>query len=891
MAGASNLLDNKISGFGLSTATADTKDRSAVAKTAVPLGDEEESARKLEKLPDMPMQIDSRDAARANDSDNQDEDNDVRSDDEEVDAIRQAAQKRAEEVQAQTGQDSTMADGPSAAEEIEEEEEVDPLDAFMSGLEQPETASTKRKGKGRQVFDNEDDDGANLNAIGDDGEAAIAAAVAKTKRKEIPKVDYDKIELEPFRKDFYTEPVELSEMTSEDVEAVRADLDNIKCRGVNVPKPILKWSQGGFGAQILEIIREQKFEKPTSIQSQALPAIMSGRDVIGIAKTGSGKTTAFILPMFRHIKDQRPLGNLEGPIGLIVAPTRELATQIHRDCRPYLRALNLRAVCCYGGAPIKDQIAELKRGAEIIVCTPGRMIDLLTANAGRVVNLTRVTYVVLDEADRMFDMGFEPQITRMLSRIRPQRQTVLFSATFPKNMEALARKTLTKPVEIIVGGRSVVAAEIEQKIMILDNDEKFRRVLYLLGQLTKNDDDARCLIFVERQETADNLLKELAKRQYPAVSIHGGRDQIDRDQAIDDFKNGIFPVMIATSVAARGLDVKQLKLVINYDCPNHIEDYVHRSGRTGRAGNTGTAATLLTPEQDRFAGFLVRALQDSKQEVPRQLLELAKAYEEKVKSGAAKKISSGFGGRGVERLDAERDAEKAAQRKQYKTEDDGDDDEEEAPKKSKANAEVEKMMAKAVGTVNEREGRRGSQGAQGTQLPTDLDNHLKNAMQVKKSEPPAPKNHGGRSGRKSTDDVMARVAAAAAGVNSRLGSKNKPSPGIPPDYRAIDAGEFSAFLIINDFPQAARWRVTNRSNVVKILDQTGVSITTKGTFYQKGVEPKEGDLPKLYVVVEGDTQGVVETAMGQLTTLLREGTIEAIEKESGVAAQPGRYTV
>ena len=195
-----------------------------------------------------------------------------------------------------------------------------------------------------------------------------------------------------------------------------------------MPKPVQKWSQCGLNIQSLEVIKKLGYERPTAIQMQALPAIMSGRDVIGVAKTGSGKTMAFMLPMFRHIRDQRPLEGSDGPIGLIMTPTRELATQIHKEAKPFLKAMNLRAVCAYGGAPIKDQIADLKRGAEIIVCTPGRMIDLLAANSGRVTNLRRVTYVVLDEADRMFDMGFEPQVMKIFANIRPNRQTIMFSA-------------------------------------------------------------------------------------------------------------------------------------------------------------------------------------------------------------------------------------------------------------------------------------------------------------------------------------------------------------------------------------------------------------------------------------------------------------------------------
>jgi len=204
---------------------------------------------------------------------------------------------------------------------------------------------------------------------------------------------------------------------------------------------------------------------------------MSGRDIIGIAKTGSGKTLAFLLPMFRHILDQPPLEETDGPIGIIMSPTRELCLQIGKECKKFCRALNLRVVCVYGGMGISEQIAELKRGAEIVVCTPGRMIDMLIANNGRVTNLRRVTYIVLDEADRMFDMGFEPQVMRIFENTRPDRQTVIFSATFPRQMEALARRILNKPIEITVGGRSIVCADVEQHVIVIEDDQKFLKVI------------------------------------------------------------------------------------------------------------------------------------------------------------------------------------------------------------------------------------------------------------------------------------------------------------------------------------------------------------------------------------------------------------------------------
>ena len=206
-------------------------------------------------------------------------------------------------------------------------------------------------------------------------------------------------------------------------------------------------------------------------QAQTVPAIMLGRDIIGVARTGSGKTLAFLLPMIRHVRDQPQPAEGEGPIALIMAPARELAVQIYREARKLAKPMGLRVACVYGGSSVREQIAQLKAGASICVCTPGRMIDVLCMNSGRLVGLSRVTYVVLDEADRMFDMGFEPQITRILNNTRPDRQTVLFSATFPRHVESLARKVLTSPIEIVVGGRSVASSSIQQYVEIMDPEE------------------------------------------------------------------------------------------------------------------------------------------------------------------------------------------------------------------------------------------------------------------------------------------------------------------------------------------------------------------------------------------------------------------------------------
>lgn len=525
--------------------------------------------------------------------------------------------------------------------------------------------------------------------------------------------------------------------------------------------------------------------------------------------------------------------------------------------------MGLRAVCAYGGAAIKDQIADLKRGAEIIVCTPGRMIDLLAANGGRVTNLRRVTYVVLDEADRMFDMGFEPQVMKIFANIRPDRQTILFSATMPKIMDALAKKTLNKPVEITIGGRSVVAPEITQIVEVRAETEKFHRVLELLGELYNTDDDARCLIFVDRQEKADDLLRDLMRKGYPCMSLHGGKDQIDRDSTIDDFKKGVVPIVIATSVAARGLDVKQLKLVINFDAPNHLEDYVHRAGRTGRAGNTGTAVTFVTEEQEQYSVGIAKALEESGQPVPERLNEMRRSFKAKVKAGNSKD-SSGFGGKGLERLDADREAARNRERKTHKT--DADDEDE---KEDKSDDEIILKVASAV---------QPAVPAQLIGVPKGID--LDGKITVHRT---------GAGTGDTPKNALDKVTSAIDAINARLNKTGQLRSGVPIDNKGPDAGAFHATLEINDFPQKARWAVTNRTNVAKILESTGTSITTKGSFYPAGKEAPPNADPKLYILVEGDTEIVVTNAMRELMRLLKEGTMAAADADS--RGTQGRYNV
>lgn len=821
---------------------------------------------------------------------------------------------------------------PSQAMDVDEEE-IDPLDAYMSGVTEEVTKVNDRDKKkmnqlasgGKKALEEDDDlneedeqPGGSEDEIDKTDlrpEDIIALAAKKLKKKDLAPVDHQKINYESFRKAFYHPPAEVAEMTDEEAENIRIAMDGIKIRGQDCPKPVMKWSWFGLHAACLEVIKSLGYQSPTPIQGQAVPAIMSGRDVIGVAKTGSGKTLAFLLPMFRHIKDQRPLEALEGPIAMIMTPTRELATQIYKEGRPFLKSLGLRAACAYGGSPLKDNIADMKRGAEVIVCTPGRMIELLTTNSGRVINMRRVTYLVLDEADRMFDMGFEPQVMKIVNQIRPDRQTVLFSATFPKQMEALARKILRRPLEITVGGRSVVAAEIEQIVEVREESTKFNRLLEILGRSYNEDSESRSLVFVDRQESADNLFRDLLKKGYPCLSLHGGKEQVDRDQVIADFKSGVTPIVIATSVAARGLDVKQLKLVINYDAPNHMEDYVHRAGRTGRAGNKGTCITFIAPDQERYAVDLLRALVTSGAKYPEELKTMSDSFLEKIKSGKAQASGSGFGGKGLDRLEKDRDAKSRAERSAY-----GEPGGDEATKDevgtgsaagAAASGSLNGIAAVEIPEINVEVKRgpapdssRRSQPAPKPTPPAPVDTAATPALTaaLKAAQAAAQAKGLDASGIARAQNVVADLNAklrsmiAAKNAQAQAGNNDSANSNNSNNNRSKDpdATDFHAIVPINDYPQKARWKVTNKETMVQLVDSTGASVTNKGVFYEKGKEPGPDEPPKLHLLVESNEEWRVQRAITEIKHILIEATTQALEAESrnpGHHQAVGRYNV
>ncbi|KAJ1413205.1 RNA helicase, DEAD-box type, Q motif [Sesbania bispinosa] len=433
----------------------------------------------------------------------------------------------------------------------------------------------------------------------------------------LPEQDFKN--LVPFEKNFYVESPSVRAMSDQQVMQYRASRE-ITVQGHDVPKPIRMFHEANFPDYCLEVIAKLGFVEPTPIQAQGWPMALMGRDLIGIAETGSGKTLAYLLPALVHVNAQPRLVQGEGPIVLVLAPTRELAVQIQQEAVKFGSRANIRITCIYGGAPKGPQIRDLKRGVEIVIATPGRLIDMLEAQH---TNLQRVTYLVLDEADRMLDMGFEPQIRKIVGQIRPDRQTLYWSATWPREVETLARQFLRNPYKVIIGSPDLKANQsINQVVEVVTDMEKYNRLIKLLKEMM---DGSRILIFMETKKGCDQVTRQLRMDGWPALSIHGDKNQSERDWVLAEFKSGRSPIMTATDVAARGLDVKDIKCVINYDFPSSLEDYVHRIGRTGRAGAKGTAYTFFTHANAKFARDLIKILQGAAQVVSPALSELARS--------------------------------------------------------------------------------------------------------------------------------------------------------------------------------------------------------------------------------------------------------------------------
>ncbi len=367
-----------------------------------------------------------------------------------------------------------------------------------------------------------------------------------------------------------------------------------------------------LASEILKALSESCYTKPTPIQAQAIPLVLEGHDLMAGAQTGTGKTAAFALPMLQKLLPfaSSSTSPARHPVrALILVPTRELAIQVEQSVREYAKHTHLRSLVVFGGVDIKTQTPHLKSGVEILVATPGRLLDHIEMKS---VQFGQVQMLVLDEADRMLDMGFMPDLKRILALLPKQRQNLMFSATFSNEIKKLSAEFLVNPTLIEVARSNASNENITQKVYLVAQHDKHA----LLKKLLSGDDAKQVIVFTKTKLTASSIAKKLQREGVAADAIHGDKSQLERIQALDAFKQGTVTVLVATDVAARGLDIDQLPMVINYEIPSAPEDYVHRIGRTGRAGALGTAISFVSPEEEKYLTEIEKLI---RREIPKEI--------------------------------------------------------------------------------------------------------------------------------------------------------------------------------------------------------------------------------------------------------------------------------
>ena len=711
------------------------------------------------------------------------------------------------------------------------------------------------------------------------------------KEKDLKEVDHSKMNYDYFNKNIYIESPEISKLTPEEVVEIRKNNGSILVKGKDIQRPILNFSQCGLCSKILDVLEHKQITKPFPIQMQSIPVIMSGRDCLCISETGSGKTLAYVLPMLRHVQSRLAGIKLEsdgkynyrtkevnGPIGLVLVPTRELSTQICEVIRSFTTSLNIETTCLFGGSNLGNQINDLKRGVDIAVATPARLIELLCLSNGKITNLTRTTFVVIDEADRMFDLGFEPQISKIIRNIRPQKQVSMFSATFPRNIQAMAKKFLKKPIEILVGLKGQGAKNIEQHVEVISKKKSFLRLLEILEKYI----DSYTIIFVDEQNEAIELWKELFKKGFSCCILYGQMDQEDRIDNLEEFKKGTKNILVTTSICARGLDVPRCGLVINFRAPNHMEDYIHRIGRTGRAGNKGIAYTFIDPEEeDLYAEDIIKVLEISNQEISDELKEIARNYRRKLLRGEAQKFRiSGYLGRGYKF----NKLEKEKKRIEIKLLTTGDNDILDENEIEKEKNELKLLKAEETNNTN----KMGESQALVLKKKSLIEQH-KERMKIMKD--PKAKQIALDIGMKAAkaaliagkkeeeiipivqDAITKALANYKPSSSLKEGTENVSK--IIEEWEAIDNQKkhvFSCEFEINDYPSIIRNKFTKKEFLKQIGDNEDVDIIQRGTVCEAGKTLLPGHKP-LQLLIKGKSQFSVNTAYIDLKRYFDEAAL------------------
>ena len=706
--------------------------------------------------------------------------------------------------------------------------DVDMLDAFMNNLakqEKPQEENSLIQNAAIQLFNDSEPHDLDDMVVDDidEKQAAHFRKLAKMKQlKKVTEVKYDRDSLEPFQKEFYVEQDDVKNMSPEEIAEVRLNMDNLIIKGSGCPNPVTRWSQLGLNTQMMNVITNQlNFKLLTPIQSQALPAIMSGRDVIGISKTGSGKTISYLLPLLRQIKVQRDLGPTEtGPLGLIMAPTRELAQQIYQEAKLFIgQDKSMSCICCTGGSELKTQIQSFKRGVKIVIATPGRFIDLLTLNGGKLVDTRRITFVVIDEADRLFDMGFEPQITQIMKSIRPDKQCALFSATFPTKLRNFAMRVLRKPLSITVNSANMVNEKIEQSFVLCDtpagkfgvltsilrNQEEVREQQLINSEEAEesNTGDEKTIIFVASQQICDIIEDQLSRHGFNTIAIHAGKTFQERVNNLEKFKTTPNSILLCTEVMSRGLNVPEVSLVVIFNAIKTFAQYVHTTGRTARGDHRGKAVSILDPDDLTAAYILTKTMRPEQLEAHSAsqvsaLQAMSGKFKEGLESGKYK-LSTGFGGKGLDNLDSKREVKEQEERQQY-----------------------EKVSGVVVTDNKDAQKQSDSNSADDANDEIDI-----------------PKLH-------------------YTIVSSKI---------------ADDSTVYSAKINMNDLPQVVRWEASKNTTLSFIKNETGCSVTTRGKYYPPGEGPlTDKDPEKLYLLVEGKDEKDVVLSIELLEEKVRQGT-------------------
>ncbi|RFC55950.1 DEAD/DEAH box helicase [Brumimicrobium aurantiacum] len=397
----------------------------------------------------------------------------------------------------------------------------------------------------------------------------------------------------------------------------------------------MTFKQLGLADPILKALEEEGYENPTPIQEQSIPILLKGKDLLGVAQTGTGKTAAFGIPILHHLYNENANQKGKRKIkALVVTPTRELALQIEESFKNYGRHTDLRTTVIFGGVKQTKQVARLKQGVDILVATPGRLLDLLSQGH---LTFRDLTHVVLDEADQMLDMGFIHDIKKIIAKLPPKRQSLFFSATMPKSIVELSKKILGEFEQVSIKPQQATAEKVEQGVYFVSKGNKIQ----LLSHLIKEGSQEAVLVFSRTKHGANKIVKKLEKEGIGAKAIHGNKSQPQREAALNDFKEGKIQVLIATDIAARGIDVDQLSLVINYDLPNVPETYVHRIGRTGRADASGIALSFCANDERTFLRSIEKLI---KQKVP--VMKPHAEVEEEIEDKSVKPVNPQQRGRG-----------------------------------------------------------------------------------------------------------------------------------------------------------------------------------------------------------------------------------------------------